>query len=720
MKQERIAEILLRHSVVTEDQIEQALMRQKSRGGRLGTHLLYLKALTEKQLVQALAEQHGIPGVVLRGLEIPQEVTRRLPLGLVEENLILPFRYDADTNTLCVAVAHPQNEAALTRARRTAHGVDIKVHVAAEIVLRDQIARHYRGRDHGVLDQIIELPTIFAEEGEEGVQTAVSESETHSGNPRVLMVSHIAFLRNFLVSIFEREGIHLEVLSDAEEIAHSMRQGAVKQILVDQDMEDQFVSWVRSGLLPTPRTEISVFTTISAALLENPAPYNAMARPLLGCLQQLATHRCAVSTWKPPYTRICDDLQRTAGALGFRRLAADGLLIAAHLLVPSAKPLPQSGSGRFVPEALSFGEFEESLEIARSLQFPWDVESCLHSFANLVEGAAPGDRTRDSSHKVSLAAQILAVVWYRYSAFRHAELPVATLGAELHRQASHLAARGVIETYVRLLVKQAGKAGTTTPERVLIVSHEDEITKQLTSHLKSEGYSVVLVEEPAEAARLQGRSHFGAILISHDRFGDRALELCRFVQANSTALVYALSRDGDSMLVRLLLETGFNDVFVPPFNCEILVSRIGRALEIRGQHEEAARRQPSIQGTLAQLSFVDLIQALTGSQRTLRVKLEHPSGLRASVYLRQGQMVHATCGEVSGNDAVYRIIGWRDQGSFTTEPITCLPPENITVANHSLLLEGCRLLDERSAQASAPPAPSHAPEASRDLARDPS
>jgi hypothetical protein len=61
MKAERLDQILLRLGYVTEEEIKQALMRQKAQGGRLGSHLLYFKFLTPDQLLHALSEQFGLP-----------------------------------------------------------------------------------------------------------------------------------------------------------------------------------------------------------------------------------------------------------------------------------------------------------------------------------------------------------------------------------------------------------------------------------------------------------------------------------------------------------------------------------------------------------------------------------------------------------------------------------------------------------------------------------
>ncbi len=52
------------------------------------------------------------------------------------------------------------------------------------------------------------------------------------------------------------------------------------------------------------------------------------------------------------------------------------------------------------------------------------------------------------------------------------------------------------------------------------------------------------------------------------------------------------------------------------------------------------------------------------------------------------------CGGLTGEDAIYEVIRWGDDGSFSVEPTDEVPTPNIAYANEAILMEGCRLLDE--------------------------
>ncbi len=87
---EKLGQILRRKGFCAERDIEQALEVQRGYGGKLGGILLNLGALTEDQLLQALAEQLGLEYLTdLKGVELlPTEA----PAELLRRHDVYPFR----------------------------------------------------------------------------------------------------------------------------------------------------------------------------------------------------------------------------------------------------------------------------------------------------------------------------------------------------------------------------------------------------------------------------------------------------------------------------------------------------------------------------------------------------------------------------------------------------------------------------------------------------
>jgi MSHA biogenesis protein MshE len=61
----RIGDILLDRKLITEEQLQLVLQRQKSSGDRLGTCLLQMGLIGEEIIAQTLSEQYKIPYVNL-------------------------------------------------------------------------------------------------------------------------------------------------------------------------------------------------------------------------------------------------------------------------------------------------------------------------------------------------------------------------------------------------------------------------------------------------------------------------------------------------------------------------------------------------------------------------------------------------------------------------------------------------------------------------------
>ena len=254
MAKERLDQILLRKGLVTEEQIREALLRQKSQPGPLGSHLMYYKHITERDLVKALGEQFGVKGVELGNREILPEVIQKVPVKIAEGHMVCPFDYDPETRTLLLAMHDPKSTDAVHLVKEASGVRHVKPYVAAESVLRKTIRKHYHGKgNEGSLDQIIELPDLFAGEGPSRAPDALAEIESspeESSLRNVLMVTKSPFLKGLLVSIFEREGCTLTILGEKEEVLAALEECVYDHILVSEELETTFREWIRSKDLP--------------------------------------------------------------------------------------------------------------------------------------------------------------------------------------------------------------------------------------------------------------------------------------------------------------------------------------------------------------------------------------------------------------------------------------------------------------------------------------
>lgn len=117
MKNMRLGDMLLAAGVISDEQLQAALVKQKESRERLGTVLIDEGFITEDQLVGALKQQLGIDFIDLTRVNIDPSMSKFIPKALAKETEIVPVRVARDT--LFLAMADPLNFMAVERARDT-------------------------------------------------------------------------------------------------------------------------------------------------------------------------------------------------------------------------------------------------------------------------------------------------------------------------------------------------------------------------------------------------------------------------------------------------------------------------------------------------------------------------------------------------------------------------------------------------------------------------
>ena len=108
--------------------------------------------------------------------------------------------------------------------------------------------------------------------------------------------------------------------------------------------------------------------------------------------------------------------------------------------------------------------------------------------------------------------------------------------------------------------------------------------------------------------------------------------------------------------------------------------------------EQLARCDSGFSGTLRNILLSDLIQmcCLAMSRIAIRVTNGNREG---TLYIDEGEIIHATSGELEGEEAFYQIMAW-GSGTFESMAASPLPVPNIDKPWEHLLMEGARLSDE--------------------------
>ncbi len=100
---ERIGEILIRGGLITPEQLDEALARQRAEGGKLGQILVRTLVLTEEDIGRTLAEQKGYPFISLTVYAVDRSAVSMIPERIARRRLVLPVGFDGTSIVLAMA-----------------------------------------------------------------------------------------------------------------------------------------------------------------------------------------------------------------------------------------------------------------------------------------------------------------------------------------------------------------------------------------------------------------------------------------------------------------------------------------------------------------------------------------------------------------------------------------------------------------------------------------
>lgn len=128
----QLGELLVDCSLISTQQLEEALALQKERGGLLGQILVSLQYITEEAIAQALTAQYGFPYLPLGGYEIDAEVAKIIPEHVAKQYGLIAV--DRVGSILTVAMSNPLNTQAIEDVEMITHyKVQVFVTTASDV-----------------------------------------------------------------------------------------------------------------------------------------------------------------------------------------------------------------------------------------------------------------------------------------------------------------------------------------------------------------------------------------------------------------------------------------------------------------------------------------------------------------------------------------------------------------------------------------------------------
>jgi type IV pilus assembly protein PilB len=149
----RLGEILVKDSLISADQLKQALEYQKKNGGRLGTCLVKLGLVSDEDITAVLSRQYGVPSINLKFYEVDPSVIKLVPQETAIRYQIVPLSRVG--STLTIAMTDPTNVFAMDDIKFMT-GFNVEPVVASESAISEAIHKFY-----GDVESVEELDKVM-------------------------------------------------------------------------------------------------------------------------------------------------------------------------------------------------------------------------------------------------------------------------------------------------------------------------------------------------------------------------------------------------------------------------------------------------------------------------------------------------------------------------------------------------------------------------------
>ncbi|MGZ3471117.1 MAG: GspE/PulE family protein [Isosphaeraceae bacterium] len=208
-------EILIRRGVIGPDQLKEA----QRVGGAVEDSLVKLGYAEAEDIMKAMAEQHGLPFIELREIEIPPSVIELVPESLARENIVMPLAQG--NGTIKVIMHDPLGFETIEKLRFVLNR-EIEVALAPKEAIVEAINKYY-GRSSGetesvdsMLQEFTDTAIDFAEDtgpgGKSGTTVTLEE-----GDAPVIKLVHLIIQEAVTMRASD---IHIEPFADRVRIRY--------------------------------------------------------------------------------------------------------------------------------------------------------------------------------------------------------------------------------------------------------------------------------------------------------------------------------------------------------------------------------------------------------------------------------------------------------------------------------------------------------------------
>jgi putative nucleotidyltransferase with HDIG domain len=344
---------------------------------------------------------------------------------------------------------------------------------------------------------------------------------------------------------------------------------------------------------------------------------------------------------------------------------------------------------------------QNAVQILKQINFPWNVDTIIIHHHEHYNGNGYPDGLQGRC--IPLGSRIIAaadayVAMTKDRPYRKALAKEVAI-KELMRMAGSQFDPEVVEVLIGVLNTDKGQEAVR--KRVLFLYTDRALAALVKLNLNIDDVDINFTPCSNEVCDYREVLDFNLVIAEEGACASDFIQLVRKDAATKDLPILIVTQakgpdpdEADPLTVYL----------AQPLDIEFLQERIKVLLgetQLLPVDRASVRYDKGVSGSLDEMGITDIVQVLNMGLKTARLCIfgETTKGV---IFLKNGKIVNVTTGELKGNNAFFELVGI-DKGVFSILHGLTTAEENVTMDTMTLLLEACRVLDEkRGGRESAP------------------
>lgn len=228
---------------------------------------------------------------------------------------------------------------------------------------------------------------------------------------------------------------------------------------------------------------------------------------------------------------------------------------------------------------------------------------------------------------------------------------------------------------------------STKKKKILIVDDEQNITWSMEKYLSKEGYFIATADSAKKGAELLNASPFDLVITDMKMPDVDGFQFLNWIKKNhNKSKVVIMTAFGSTTIRDEARKIGAYRYFEKPVDLNQLRKFINETLADKG-----------FTGNILDIDLFDFVQMIILARKQKLISITDPVTMQMGLlYLKGGDVVHAECGQMQGEQAFFTIMAMKS-GIFSDMPWIDPPTRTINAPFNHLLMEAARIQDESQA-----------------------